>query len=186
MKKKTFATIMVALVMVLMLAPVSVYAQEQEQPRKARTVYLYPLEKVEVEIDNDHDVMYVKTDWESSVFGIDTMIRIYSPLQWYKMGDRLFFIQDTPGLMTSKEAVFIGEIDGIPQVIQIGFSGELIEINSRGIVYERDGMTYYKSFYPEMKDSAWVYPEKQGWNCVAPVELYDSEYEVAVPAEAPF
>ncbi len=71
-------------------------------------------------------------------------------------------------------------------MIQIGFSGELIEVNSRGIVYERDGMTYYKSFYPVLENAHWVYPERQGWNVTAPAELYDSGYEVAVSAESPF
>lgn len=170
--------------MMLMLVPVSVHAQEQEQPKTARTVYIYPWDQFKVEMDSDHMVLYIKSDWQS-VFGVDDMVRIYSTPSWYKMGDRLFFIQDT-SFMTSKEAVFIGEVDGIPQVIKIGFSGELIEVNSRGIVYERDGMTYYKSFYPILENSHWVYPERQGWNVTAPAELYDSGYEVAVPAESPF
>ena len=185
MKTRIVAIIVVVMVIFALMFPVSVHAQEPDQSKTARTVYIYPWDQFKVELDTEHMLMFVKSDWQS-VFGIDDIVRIYSTPSWYKLGKRTFFIQDTPGFMTSKEAVFIGEVDGIPQVIKIGFSGELIEVNSRGIVYERDGMTYYKSFYPILEKSRWVYPEKQGWNVTAPAELYDSGYEVAVPAEAPF
>ena len=71
-------------------------------------------------------------------------------------------------------------------MITIFFAGNLIEVNSRGFVYERNGVTYHKSFYPILENSHWVYPEKQGWNWSELAEMYDSEYEVAVPAGAPF
>ena len=182
MKKKIFATI-VMVTMMLMLVPVSVHAQETGEPHTARTVYIYPWNTVETEVKGE-GVIHVYTDWES-VFCIDETITTNSSIQWMELGGRSFFIQETATPFT-KEAVFIGEIDGIPRVITIFFSGNLIEVNSRGIVYERDGMTYYKSFYPILEKSRWVYPEKQGWNVTAPAELYDSGYEVAVPAKAPF
>lgn len=183
MKKRIFATIvMVALVMALMLAPVSAQAQETGEYRTAQTVYIYPWNTVETEVKGT-GVIHVYTDWES-IFMIDETITTNSSIQWMELGGRSFFIQET-ATPNTKEAVFIGEIDGIPQVITIFFSGNLIEVNSRGIVYERNGVTYHKSFYPTLENSHWVYPEKQGWNWSEPDELY-SEESVAVPAEAPF
>ncbi len=178
--KKIFATVMV-MVLVLMLAPVSVHAQENDETRTARTVYIYPWNTVVTEVKGEE--MHVYSDWES-IFCIDVTITTNSSIQWMELGGRHFFIQET-ATPNTKEAVFIGEIDGIPQVITIFFAGELIEVNSRGIVYERNDVTYHKSFYPVLENAHWVFPEKQGWNWSEPEELYDVE-SVAVPAEAPF
>ena len=178
--KKIFATVMV-MVLVLMLAPVSVHAQENDETRTAKTVYIYPWNTVETEVKGEE--MHVYSDWES-IFCIDETITTNSSIQWMELGGRSFFIQET-ATPNTKEAVFVGEIDGIPQVITIFFSGNLIEVNSRGIVYERYGVTYHKSFYPTLENSHWVYPEKQGWNWSEPAELYDVE-SVAVMSESPF
>ena len=171
----------IMVVFALMLMPVSVQAQEIGEPRTAQTVYIYPWNTVVTEVQGEE--MHVYTDWES-IFMIDETITTNSSIQWMELGGRSFFIQET-ATPNTKEAVFIGEIDGIPQVITIFFSGNLIEVNSRGIVYERNGVTYHKSFYPTLKNSHWVYPEKQGWNWSEPEELYDVE-SVAVPSESPF
>ena len=181
--KKLFTTIATVMVLVLMLAPVSVHAQEQdqEQERTAQTVYIYPWNTMETELKGDE--MHVYSDWES-VFCIDETITTNSSIQWMELGGRSFFIQET-ATPNTKEAVFIGEIDGIPQVITIFFSGNLIEVNSRGIIYERYGVTYHKSFYPVLENSHWVFQEKLGWNWSEPAEMYDVE-SVAVPAESPF
>ena len=178
--KKILATVMV-MVMVLMLAPISVNAQENDENRTARTVYIYPWNTVVTEVQGEE--MHVYTDWES-IFMIDETITTNSSIQWMELGGRSFFIQET-ATPNTKEAVFVGEIDGIPQVITIFFSGNLIEVNSRGIVYERNGVTYHKSFYPVLDNSRWCFPEKLGWDYSEPAELYDVE-SVAVPSESPF
>lgn len=179
MRTRRIVAIMV--VFALMLMPVSVQAQETEEPRTAQTVYIYPWNTVETEVKGEE--IHVYSDWES-IFMIDETITTNSSIQWMELGGRHFFIQET-ATPNTKEAVFIGEIDGIPQVITIFFAGELIEVNSRGIVYERNDVTYHKSFYPVLENAHWVFPEKQGWNWSEPEELYDVE-SVAVPAEAPF
>ena len=171
----------IMVVFALMLMPVSVQAQESGEPRNAQTVYIYPWNTVVTEVQGEE--MHVYTDWES-IFMIDETITTNSSIQWMELGGRSFFIQET-ATPNTKEAVFIGEIDGIPQVITIFFSGNLIEVNSRGIVYERNGVTYHKSFYPVLDNSRWWFPEKLGWDYSEPAELYDVE-SVAVPSESPF
>ena len=178
---RTRRIVAIVMAVVLMLMPVSVHAQENDENRTAQTVYIYPWNTVVTEVQGEE--MHVYTDWES-IFMIDETITTNSSIQWMELGGRSFFIQDT-ATPNTKEAVFIGEIDGIPQLITIFFSGNLIEVNSRGIVYERNDVTYHKSFYPVLENAHWVFPEKQGWNWSEPEELYDVE-SVAVPAEAPF
>lgn len=178
--RRIVAIVMAALL--LMLMPMAAYAQENENDdRTAQTVYIYPWNSLVTEVKGEE--IHVFSDWES-IFMIDETISTNSSIQWMELGGRSFFIQET-STPNTKEAVFVGEIDGIPQLIHIFFSGTLIEVNSRGIVYERYGVTYHKSFYPVLDNSCWCFPEKQGWNYSEPAELYDVE-SVAVFSESPF
>ena len=180
MTKKILLTLLIVMGIVG-LAARPAYADEDDHTRIAKTVYIYPW-NCDTEIEGGE--MHIKSKFDS-VFQIDDTIWITDP-QWYRLGERYFFIQPTNGY--DWEAIFIAEIDGIPQVIQIPFSGEVVEINSRGIIYSRGGMIYYKSFYPQMShhQNWWDFPEKQGWGCDAPSEVGGAGNEVAVKAEAPF
>ena len=182
MKKSVIVTI---ILIFATLFAIPVRAEEcQNTPPTAKNVYIYDWESVVTEVDQKNSTIRVRSDWES-VFCIDTTIQIYSEqLTWYSLGGRRFFVQSIPS--GPQEAVFIGEIDGFPQVLKIPFYGTVVQINSRGIVYEREGMIYYKSFYPTGQTGNWNFQERKGWPVEAPRELYSHSDLIAVTTVAPF
>lgn len=118
-------------------------------------------------------------------------LRVDSP-DWYQFRDgRMFFIHtiDT----SHKEAVFVGGIDGIMQVIQIPFRGEFAGADDCGIFYQRGERTYFKSFYPIRVGDEMLFPEIDG-NLLGkegiefPDELKSTSNQESIPAElvAPF
>ncbi len=118
-------------------------------------------------------------------------LRADSP-EWYQFRDgRMFFVRTIDAF--HKEAVFIGGIDGIMQVIQIPFRGEFSGADEFGIYYERRGKTYFKSFYPIRVGDEVLFPEIDG-NLLGkegiefPDELNSTSNQESIPAElaAPF
>ena len=87
-------------------------------------------------------------------------LRADSP-EWHQFRDgRMFFIRTVD--ISHQEAVFIGGIDGMMQVIQIPFRGEFSYADDCGIFYQRGERTYFKSFYPIRVGDEMLFPEIDG------------------------
>lgn len=113
--------------------------------------------KITYNVSDDHS--YVDILFTGYERGVDTTLYLWEET-WYQLesSEHMYFIQ-TDIDPIAKTAGFIVNMDGIEKLLLIRFDGDFFDANEFGIVYIRDGIKYFKSYYPINVDGYEVFPE---------------------------
>lgn len=130
----------------------------QIKPFKSARIDSWTRDYVEWQLIDNATIVHI--EFQEDMYERSEDIFLSNQKEWYRFsGDRLFFVQSSPGEETEKEAVFIGGMNGAKRAIIIPFEGEFLLANQWGILYTREGKRFFKSYFPLMVSGYDVYPE---------------------------